>query len=89
MFPGLIEAKYLSDYKVFLRFDDETSGEVDLKAELYGELFLPLKNPDNFKNFAIDPEFKTLVWPNGADIAPEYLHDLLKKRLSRSTRGEV
>ncbi len=89
MFPGLIEAKYLSDYKVFLRFNNGTSGEVDLGAELYGELFLPLKNLDNFKNFAIDPEFRTLVWSNGADIAPEYLHDLLKKHIARSIQEAV
>ena len=36
--------------------------------------FDPLKDPDAFKMFAINDDFKTLSWPNGADLAPEYLY---------------
>lgn len=50
-------------------------GDVDLSGELYGELFEPLKNPDVFKTFSVHPEFHTLCWPNGADLAPEFLYD--------------
>jgi hypothetical protein len=38
-------------------------------------MFQPLKDPEQFKLFRVDPEFHTLVWPNGADFAPEFLHD--------------
>lgn len=71
----VLEARYVRDYVVWLRFRDGTSGEVDLRPALHGPVFEPLKNVDFFRQFSIHPEFETLVWPNGADIAPEYLHD--------------
>lgn len=37
-------------------------------------VFEPLKSVEEFKQFQIHPEFHTLVWPNGADFAPEFLY---------------
>lgn len=72
------EAKYLHDYVIWLKFNDGTIGEVDLKDELYGEVFEPLKEVDRFKVFKVDPELETIVWHNGADMAPEFLHNKMK-----------
>jgi hypothetical protein len=69
------EARHVRDYVVWLRFRDGTSGEIDLEPELWGEVFEPLKDPEFFRSFHVDPECHTLVWPNGADFAPEFLHD--------------
>lgn len=71
----VLEARYVRDYVVWLKFRDGTFGEIDLEPELWGEVFEPLKNIDLFKQFRVDPECETLVWPNGADFAPEFLHD--------------
>ena len=43
MLPQLREAKYQSDYRIWLRFADGTEGVVDLKDELWGEVFEPLQ----------------------------------------------
>ena len=76
MLIQLIEARYLGDHRVWLKFSDETSGEVDLRGEIWGEVFEPLKDPAKFAQFHLD---RTLVWPNGADFAPEFLHDLVRR----------
>lgn len=51
---------------------------VDLGSELWGEVYEPLRDPEFFKRFAIDPAFHTLVWPNDIDIAPEFLHHAVR-----------
>ncbi len=73
MLPHIIEARYVSGHTVWLRFDDRAEGEVDLSKELHGPIFEPLRDPEVFRQFVVHPELKTLVWPNGADFAPEFL----------------
>lgn len=71
----VLEARYIGGYVVWLRFRDGTAGEIDLAPRLKGPVFEPLREVEFFRRFSIHPEFHTLVWPNGADLAPEYLHD--------------
>jgi hypothetical protein len=72
------EARYLRDYVIWVKFNDGIEGEVDLECELTGEIFGPLKDKKLFKSFRIDPVLETIVWENGADLAPEFLHDNVK-----------
>ena len=72
------DAKYLRDYVIWLRFNDGSQGEVDLKDELSGEIFEPLNDLEFFKDFTLNHEWKTIAWPNGADFAPEFLYSLLR-----------
>lgn len=74
----VMEARYVRDYVIWLRFRDGAAGEVDLHPELWGEVFQPLLDMDYFKRFTVQPELQTLVWPNGADFAPEFLHDTVR-----------
>ena len=39
MIPHVIEAKYVNDYKVWVRSNDGLSGEIDLSTELDGPIF--------------------------------------------------
>jgi hypothetical protein len=68
------EARYVRDYVVWVRFSDGVEGEVDLANELDGPVFEPLRDPLFFRLVRLDPELHTIVWPNGADVAPEFLH---------------
>ena len=71
MYLEVKNAEYISDYQIKLEFNGDFKRVVDLKDELEGEIFEPLKDTEYFKNFHID--CGTLSWSNGADIAPEYL----------------
>ena len=70
--------KYLKDYIYYIVFDDGIEGEVDLEDELEGEVFGPLRDKRKFKSFKVDPILETIVWENGADLAPEFLHENLR-----------
>ena len=71
----LIEARYVAGFTLWLRFSDGIEGEIDLRGELYGPVFDALNDFGTFMAFSIHPELHTLVWPNGADFSPEFLHD--------------
>jgi hypothetical protein len=78
MIPKPVEVQYLSDYRVWVRFADGVEGEVDLGDELWGEIFEPLKKKSEFARVYLHEELGTLVWPNGADFAPEFLYMKLR-----------
>ena len=68
------EAKYISDYKIRLLFNNGVKGIVDLKDSISGSVFKPLKNINYFKTFTQNSW--TIEWDCEVDFAPEYLYDL-------------
>ncbi|MBI2526118.1 MAG: DUF2442 domain-containing protein [Candidatus Rokubacteria bacterium] len=73
-----VEARYARDYVIRLRFSDGLAGEVDLREELGGPIFEPLRQLEAFRSVRLHPELRTIVWPNGADLAPEFLHERVR-----------
>jgi hypothetical protein len=73
--PRLVEVRWVRDFILWVRFSDGSGGEVDLSGELDGPVFEPLRDPAYFRRFALSPDLHTIVWPNGADVAPEFLHE--------------
>ena len=76
MSPRLTAARHVEAYRIELRFDDGRTGIVDLADELSGEVFEPLRDVALFRAFRLDQELGTITWPNGADLAPEFLYEL-------------
>lgn len=70
--------RYIADYRLRVAFDDGTGGEVDLFPLPDGPVFEPLKDKQFFARVIVDDELETLIWPNGADLAPEYVKALQK-----------
>ncbi len=78
MILHLREAKHVRGYVIWLRFNDGAEGEIDLSGELEGEVFGPLADSQAFRSFRVDAELGTIVWDNGADLAPEFLYENMK-----------
>ena len=72
--PKIKSAEHVDGYRLKVTFEDGKSGILDLSDQLWGEVFEPLKDIDQFKNFQVDPELSTIVWSTGADLAPEFLY---------------
>lgn len=73
--PLLIDAQPLDGYGAHVRFADGTTADIDLSYLLdYGGVFEPLRDAAYFARLRADTEAGTIVWPNGADIAPETLY---------------
>ncbi len=78
IFLHVKKVEYLNGYKIVLTFNDGTVKEVDLKEELHGEMFEPLKDLNLFKKIKINQDTNTIEWENGADFAPEFLYEIGK-----------
>lgn len=65
-----------ADFCLRLRFSDGVTKEVYVWDLLEGPVFEPLKDPDFFRQVRLDSHAGTVVWPNGADFAPEALWEL-------------
>jgi hypothetical protein len=73
--PDVVEVRFVRDYTVWVKFDDGTQGEVDISRSFKGPVFEPLRDGDYFKLVRVSSDLGTIVWPNGADVAPETLYD--------------
>ncbi len=79
----IVSAEVTGDHHLRLEFDDHTEKTVDLSPLLEGPVFEPLRDPEYFARVVVDPVCGTVVWPNGADFAPEALYDLPDEEAQR------
>ncbi len=71
---AVIAVEPVEDHTLRLQFDDGSERVVDLSDELWGEMGEPLRDPEYFRLVRVDPELRTIVWPNGFDLDPDVLH---------------
>ena len=86
--PGVVQAKYVADYTLDIRFNDGTRKMIDISQWFKGPVFEPLRKKPYFKKFFV--EAATVGWPNGVDISPESLYeaqDLRDKQRKGSGRS--
>lgn len=84
MFLHTVFVEALAGYRLFIRFNNGAAGEILLAEELWGEVFEPLLDENLFLTARQDDEIGTVVWANGADLAPEFLFDLLSAQTGKA-----
>jgi hypothetical protein len=82
--PSVVHAEHRGDHRLRVVFNDGSENTIDFSNWLEGPVFEPLKDADFFKRFFVDGG--TIVWPNGADIAPETLYAVAGRRRRPITR---
>ena len=81
MLVDVIDVEPRGNYRLWLRFQDGTAGEIDLEPELtFQGVFGPLREPAYFARVRVNPDLRTICWPNDADWDPLVLYSLLTKR---------
>jgi hypothetical protein len=74
--PRVTKVVLLDGYKLRLAFKDGFVGDVDLSYLVEaGPIFAPLRDVEFFRRVHVDRAVGTIVWPNGADVAPETLYE--------------
>ena len=77
------DAKALPDYRLQVRFSDGTEGDIDLREFIEADARPIVKALRDRSMFAaIRVEMDTVVWENGFDLAPEFLRERLKPRVT-------
>ena len=76
MILHVVEAEMCGPQLLRLAFSDGTRKTVNVSSLLSGPVFEPLRNPAYFARAELDRVCGTVVWPNGADFAPEALSEL-------------
>jgi len=72
MMISVLNAKYLTDYKLSIEFSDGRNGIADLESMIKSfKPFNTLQDKNIFSNFEVN---YTIRWSDELDIAPEYLY---------------
>jgi hypothetical protein len=72
----ITQVEVIEGHTVRLWFEDGTEKTVDLDPYLYGPVFEEIRrDPTVFAAVRVDADAGTIVWPNGADLAPDTLYE--------------
>ena len=76
--PDVTEVAVPSHGVLRVTFADGTTGEVEVLDRMRGPVFDEARTPEGFAKASVDPETGTVVWPGGADLAPDTLYERVR-----------
>jgi hypothetical protein len=78
MLQDVVAAEALPGYRLWLRFEDGVTGELDFTTVApFDGVFAPLADPAEFAKVKVNEEVGCVYWPNGADLCPDVLYSLV------------
>jgi len=81
MIIHVTKLKIVGAHSLVVTFDNGVHKRINLRRELYGPIFEPLRDPSYFAKAFVDADSRTVTWPNGADFAPDFLYQLESEEL--------
>ena len=102
-FVPVVGAEVIGAHQLRVTFSDGLVGDIDFAGRQWRGISEPLADPSFFSQARLDPEIRTVVWPNGFDMAPETLYERASEHQvsqpsrtacranvdTRSSRGEI
>jgi Protein of unknown function (DUF2442) len=76
--PDITAAEVVRHGVLRLTFADGLSGEVDVLDRMRGPVFEVARTPEGFDKVETDRETGTVIWPGGADLAPDTLYERVR-----------
>jgi Protein of unknown function (DUF2442) len=76
--PDITAVDVVSHGVLRVTFADGLAGEVDVLPRMRGPVFESARSLDGFAQATVDPETGTVVWPGGADLAPDTLYERVR-----------
>ena len=72
----------MGGFRLEIGFADGLRGEIDLGDVIQGQdgVFLPLQDPQFFKQVRVNQELGTITWPNDVDLDPDVLYSRISGR---------
>ena len=76
--PDITAAEVVRHGVLRLTFADGLSGEVAVLDRMQGPVFEDVRTAAGFAKVKVDAETGTVVWPGGADLAPDTLYERVR-----------
>ena len=76
--PDITQARVVRHGVLALTFADGLQGEVAVLDRMRGPVFDQARTAEAFARVRVDSESGTVVWPSGADLAPDTLYERVR-----------
>lgn len=76
--PDIVEVAVVRHGVLRVAFADGLTGEVAVLERMRGPVFEDARTEDAFAQVTLDQETRTVVWPGGADLAPDTLYERVR-----------